>query len=94
VSAHDDKAMTRRDTRIATTVRRGDPDVLAGEFTAAQATVDRLTVELRAATVERNAVLAALAETGMTFREMSQRTGMAPWRIRTALWNDYRERCT
>jgi hypothetical protein len=72
-----------------TAPRRGDPDVLVDEFTAAQARVDALTAELRAATRERNAVVAALAEACPTHREISERTGMAPWRIRTALWNHW-----
>jgi hypothetical protein len=70
--------------------RRGDPDVLVAEFVAAQTRVDALTAELVAATKERNAVLAALAEACPTHREISERTGMPTWRIRTALWNDWK----
>lgn len=62
---------------------------LASEYAEVAERVGQLGIALAAATRERNAVLAAMAEAGLTYAQMTEITGMPAWRIRTALHNDW-----
>jgi len=71
---------------------RPDIDELMMEYTAAADQVDQLTVNLGLAKAERNAVLAALVEAGLTQQAIVQLTGLTVTKLRTALWHDWRQR--
>lgn len=65
---------------------------LMAEYAAAADQVDQLTSGLALATAERDAVLAALAETGLTQQSIVERTGVTISTLRTALHNDWLRR--
>ncbi len=64
-------------------------DELMTEYVAAANQVDLLTQALRLATGERDAVLAALSDTGLTQQAVAQLTGVTISTLRTALRNDW-----
>jgi len=64
-------------------------DGLMVEYATAAAQVDQLAAQLRQATAERNAVLAALSEAGLTQQAITARTGLTITQLRTGLHNDW-----
>lgn len=75
---------------MTTWVSGGDvADVLIAEYRSVADRVDRLTAELATATDERNAVVAALLDTGLTQRKVCELTGLTITQLRTAVWNDW-----
>lgn len=64
-----------------------DVDELVMEYAAAADQVDQLSAALALATRERNAVLAAMAAAGLTYRQMTGLTGLTAAIIRTGLFN-------
>lgn len=66
-----------------------DVDVLMAEYRPVAERVGRLAAELATATAERNAVVAALAEAGLTQRAICDLTGLTVAQVRTACWADW-----
>ena len=72
---------------------RPDTDELLREYSAAADKVHQLGVALEQATSERNAVLAALSETGLTQQQVSTMTGLTVAQLRTARHNAWLDQC-
>lgn len=67
-------------------------ELLMDEYRPIAALVESLTLRLTAATIERNAVLAALSETGLRQVDICALTGLTISKLRTAVWNDWDRR--